>query len=474
MRLAAAALSVAALTLTGCSTPQPPTPAAAAELRLPQPGEAQVRAAYVYAFPLMMTDALLQTTSALAPTGNFMHQRRLEDEALPAGVRARVDVLASSAFVDLRNGPVVLSLPDVGRRHIWVAVHDAWTDVFESIGNRTTGARAANYVITPPGWDGTLPTGVKQIAAPTNLVWIVARTQVAGKHDIAAARRVQDRYRITPLDGFGKPAAPETDAEAEAGADVDADKPACVDVSLDAARRHVTALDANSYFTRFAVLLKDNPPHAADSTMVASLRNLGIVPGAPFDAKAVDSASLKVMDTGISAARKTLAMAAKQPSITQNGWFIPRMIGAYGLDYAQRAIVSWAGGGTDLPQDMLITTTKTDANGLPLDGTHRYVLHFDRNQLPPENAGWALAVVQLPRRTAEHPGRHTLLSEADRPHRNHDGSLDILIQRTPPKHRRNNWLAPPTGPFLLRLQLTWPKEAALDASWLPPPVQRKN
>ena len=73
-------------------------------LRLPQAGEAQVRSAYVYAFPLMMTDALMQVTSAIAPNGRFMHQRTLEDEALPAGVRARVDVLASSAFVDLRNG----------------------------------------------------------------------------------------------------------------------------------------------------------------------------------------------------------------------------------------------------------------------------------------------------------------------------------------------------------------------------------
>ena len=70
----------------------------------------------------------------------------------------------------------------------------------------------------------------------------------------------------------------------------------------------------------------------------------------------IGHASLKVMDAGVNAARETLSMAAKQPQITQNGWFIPRMIGAYGLDYAQRAIVSWSGGGTDVPQDMLIAT----------------------------------------------------------------------------------------------------------------------
>ena len=479
-KLAAVALSAAAsaltLSLTGCSTQNANTTATATapiEQRLPQPNEALVRAAYVYAFPLMMTDALLQTTSALAPAGTFMHQRTLEDEALPTGVRARVDTLASSAFVDLRNGPIVLSLPDVSRRHIWVALHDGWSDVFESLGNRTTGARAGHYAITPPGWEGTLPAGVKQIAAPTSLVWVVARTQVAGPRDQAAARRVQDRYRITPLDAFGKTALREAEAETK----VDANKATDLDVSLDAARRRVTALDANSYFTRFAELLKSNPPHTADSTMLQSLRDLGLVPGAPFDAKAMSTTNLKVMDGGVAAARDTLALAVNQPPLTQNGWFIPRMIGAYGLDYALRAIVAWNGGGTDLPQDMLIATANADANGMALDGTHRYVLHFDRNQLPPENAGWAVAALSptgQPRGTVERPSLRNMLSEADHPRLNRDGSLDILIQRAPPKGMRNNWLPPPTGPFLLRLQLTWPKEAALDASWLPPAVQRRD
>jgi hypothetical protein len=94
--------------------------------------------------------------------------------------------------------------------------------------------------------------------------------------------------------------------------------------------------------------------------------------------------------------------------------------------------------------------------------------------LPPENAGWAVAAVQQPRRMASHPDLRNMLSEADHPRLNRDGSLDILIQRAPPKGMRNNWLPPPIGPFLLRMQLTWPKEAALDGSWLPPMVRRMD
>ncbi len=68
-----------------------------------------------------------------------------------------------------------------------------------------------------------------------------------------------------------------------------------------------------------------------------------------------------------------------------------------------------------------------------------------------------------------------MLSEADHPRLNRDGSLDICLQRDPPpKSRRANWLPVPTGPFIVRMTLTWPKEAALDRSWLPPAVQRQE
>ncbi|TYZ40909.1 hypothetical protein C2U35_24260, partial [Ralstonia solanacearum] len=68
-----------------------------------------------------------------------------------------------------------------------------------------------------------------------------------------------------------------------------------------------------------------------------------------------------------------------------------------------------------------------------------------------------------------------LLSAADRPRPNRDGSLDIYLQRDPPpKGSRANWLPVPTGPFIVRLTLAWPREAALDGSWLPPLVQRQE
>ena len=56
---------------------------------------------------------------------------------------------------------------------------------------------------------------------------------------------------------------------------------------------------------------------------------------------------------------------------------------------------------------------------------------------------------------------------------NADGSLDLLIQHTRPVQRVvSNWLPAPAGDFNLILRLYWPRAAALDGTWVPPPVTR--
>lgn len=55
---------------------------------------------------------------------------------------------------------------------------------------------------------------------------------------------------------------------------------------------------------------------------------------------------------------------------------------------------------------------------------------------------------------------------------NKDGSLDIYIQRqSPGKDQESNWLpAPASGSFSRMMRLYWPKPAAFDGTWSPPPV----
>jgi hypothetical protein len=56
---------------------------------------------------------------------------------------------------------------------------------------------------------------------------------------------------------------------------------------------------------------------------------------------------------------------------------------------------------------------------------------------------------------------------------NADGSLDVLIQHRRPVARvESNWLPAPAGDFNLILRMYWPRAAALDGTWVPPPVTR--
>jgi hypothetical protein len=70
---------------------------------------------------------------------------------------------------------MVISALDTNGRYYLLPMLDMWTDVFASPGWRTTGTQAGNFLITPPGWSGAVPSGMTRISAPTPFVWIIGR-----------------------------------------------------------------------------------------------------------------------------------------------------------------------------------------------------------------------------------------------------------------------------------------------------------
>jgi len=65
-------------------------------------------------------------------------------------VRFNFDTLYSAAWIDLSKGPMILSVPDTGDRYHLVPSLDMWSDVFASVGSRTTGTKAGNFAYCPP------------------------------------------------------------------------------------------------------------------------------------------------------------------------------------------------------------------------------------------------------------------------------------------------------------------------------------
>lgn len=78
-------------------------------------------------------------------------------------------------------------------RYYLLALLDAYSNVFASIGPRTTGTAEQLLVIVGPRWRGLLPLNTPIIYTPTNTVWITGRTQTNEPHDYSAVHAIQKK-----------------------------------------------------------------------------------------------------------------------------------------------------------------------------------------------------------------------------------------------------------------------------------------
>ncbi len=433
--------------------------------------EAGVRAV-VYGLPLVIMDITMQrATNVLRPTGmaapvnQFANPREYPTAQFKQVVRANVDTLYSSAFLDLTTEPIVLSVPDTQGRYYLLPMFDAWTNVFSSPGARTTGTEAGKFVITGPGWTGALPAGMQELKSPTNRVWILGRTQTNGPEDYPAVHAIQNGYKLVPLSGFDKPY---TAAEGGVVPNIDMKTPPV---------EQLRSMSAAQYFDELARLLQSNPPPKADAAVLAELARFGLIPGRKFEITKLDPVFAKGLNNSVPVALERLQEAAKQTGTPVNGWRIPAMIlGNYGTNYRARAVIALIAFGANLPADAVYPTTFVDSGGRPLNGANCYRLHFDQGLSPPVNAFWSVTLYAPQSYFVANPlNRYAISSWMPLKH-NADGSLDLYIQHdSPGQDLEANWLPAAAGDFNITLRMYWPKDqnpSIIDGSWKPPGVIR--
>jgi hypothetical protein len=428
--------------------------------------------AVVYGLPLVIMDLTrAKTTNVAAPGGfyapvnQFVHVRAFPDASFKDVVRANVDTLYSSAWLDLSKGPIVLSVPDTRGRFYLMPMIDAWTNIFASPGKRTTGTKAGHFAITGPGWSGTLPAGVQRLESPTNMVWIIGRTQTNGPKDYPAVHAIQDAYKLVPLSSFGKPyTAPKGEID-----------PA-IDVKTPPVEQ-LKKMTTEAFLGRLAQLLKANPPPASEAPVLAKLAKLGVVPGEKFDPSKLDPAVAKGLMNAFPVAMEKLEMASKESGAPVNGWRVPPMVlGNFGTDYGTRAVVALVGLGANLPADAVYPSAFVDADGQPLNGAQRYVLRFEKGAEPPVNAFWSVTMYDAQSFFVENRINRYAISSWMPLKRNADGSIGVYIQNeSPGKDKEANWLPAPKGEFNVTMRMYWPREkdpSILDSTWKPSGIKR--
>jgi hypothetical protein len=431
--------------------------------------------AYIYGYPLVTMELTRRVSTNVpapegtrAPMGQFVRMREYPTAAFRDVTAPNADTLYTVVWVDVAKEPWVVSIPDMKGRYFLFPMLSGWTDVFQVPGKRTTGTKAQTYAILGPTWNGTLPKGMTGLRSPTSLVWLLGRIYCTGTPaDYKAMHALQDQFKIVPLSAYGKSYTPPQGK---------------LDPSIDmktAVREQVNRLDAGAYFKLLAALMKDNPPAAADAPMVAKLARLGIVPGQDFDPGKLDPAVAKGLERVPKAAQEKImawfkgAIAAGDATDV-NGWFFSTKVGTYGTNYTQRALITAVGLGANRPQDAVYPTSEVGADGKPYEGANRYVVHFDKGQMPPVNGFWSLTMYDAAFFFVPNTLNRYTLSQRNKLKVNSDGSVDLYLQKdSPGQDKESNWLPAPAGRFIPMFRLYWPKEkdpSILTGTWKIPPV----
>ncbi len=436
--------------------------------------------AYIYAFPMLMGyryayATFLQPASPAyagpANEGPFGEAVTL-DHTFKDVISPNADTPYSFGLVDLRAGPVVLTVPEVKGRYYVMQLENLLGYNEHYVGSRSTGSASGSYFLMGPRWEGEVPDGfASSFRFETDLVFLIGRTQLLGSDDQHALAKVMEQYRLEPYEVFEGGEAPILTPFEWPHWDDDASRD----------ERFIGYLNTLLTFSL--------PHHPAEKEMFERFARIGIGPGLPFDMNPglpFDSGSLSkerrnALAQGVASARALIAEASESLGMNTDGWLSTSPFGDrefYADDYMKRAAAAMLGWGGNDQIEAHYPTARGDVEGNPFDGNAKYQLRFETR--PPVHAFWSVTMYDTSYDgtagyLVENPiNRYLINSTTEDLVLDDDGGLTITVQRdgpTDPKERAN-WLPTPDGPFYLALRMYWPKPAALDGTWNPPPVRR--
>ena len=434
---------------------------------------------YVYGYPLVYNlreiDGFANNIASLpfsAPYNQFGYARELLGPETEF-VSPNNDTLYLLAACDVRQGPLVLHVPDTGGRYYVLQFVDAWTNNFAYIGRRATGTSEGEFLLAADGWAGEPPAGMRLVSAPTGIFMIVGRVQVDGEAEVAAVHALQDRFTLTPLavrQGEPAPAIP------------------------GAPRSDPRALEELQWWERLRVALISFPPPEADVRFVECAASLGATAlESPY--LSPDSALVEALVAGAAAGQRMieeLMQGAGQHAI--NGWNSAMHGFDYNLDhlgsgtldrpewtihdraeaYATRAAAARGGLWGNHGYEATYAMAWTDADGTPLDGAHnRYELRLAPP--PPVDAFWSLTMYDASEfyLVANAIDRYSIGDRTAGLLSDDDGSVTIYIQRDPPdEHKRSNWLPTPDGRFRPLMRMYQPRAQILNGEYVLPAITK--
>jgi hypothetical protein len=409
------------------------------------------RDALLYVLPLLEMAATRDRLLARGASQNVIYHRRdLADASSRSVTSPNNDTLYSAGWLELTQGPVTATLPDVGQRYFSLQLMDMYTNNVAVLGTRTTGSAAAKFSIVGPN-DAIGASDRNVLRSPTPHVWALARVLVDGADDLEAARTAQAGIVIDGPKVVAKP------------------QPSTVAAAAPDARWQDVFAEANR-------LLAEERPPATDLALLLRIAPLGVGPDATFNPNAFSDSEREAIAAGVAEAR-ALVVDPRNRGQAVEGWYYPGpTLGIWGQDYGARAVVARTGLAA-LPRDEAMYMRPAGADGNALyDGRKMWRIHFAPGQLPPVSGFWSLTMYE---RTPDGQSfftenalkRYAIGNRTAGLKTNDDGTLDIWIGHDDPgPERQANWLPAPAGPFTMTLRAYLPARSLLNGDYTLPPM----
>jgi hypothetical protein len=375
-------------------------------------------------------------------------------------------------FYDTTAGPMIVEVPPAGEdgslNGNFVTL---WQASMEDAGLLGVDKGAGvNFLITPPGYAGSVPSGFEQLRSDTLTGYFLVRSNFTsrGEADVQKSIAYGKRVKFYPLSEMANPPATVfTDVK-------DADFDSTIKYDL-------------SFFALLDRVIQAEPWIDRDRAMIDQLRSIGIEKGKPFSP---DEETKALLEAGVKDARDILAAkydAGFPPFFEGTHWTMPSLPeaiqaqstgyadpNAYAVDARGVAYTYAYIGIKRLGVGQFYLINIKDKDGESYDGGKTYRLH-----VPPD-----VPVEQYWSVTAYDRETHALIKGVDRASRasnsgelqaNDDGSVDIFFGPKAPPGKESSWV--PTDParkFELMFRLYAPTQALFDKTWTLPDVEKVN
>ena len=375
-------------------------------------------------------------------------------------VTPNATTLYGSGFLDLRDGPVVIEVPEITDRYFSVQVMDPYGIFRMIVGSPFNGTKARKYILIPPGFSGEVPTDFPTtdiVQWPSKTAYGVVRMAVmtGAEAEIKKINAYQDQVTMTPLADWlanGHKGVAQADRDIVPGDYV-------IPAGLpEYAVGQVDKQTAEQYFTLLHIILNDpTMPVLEDSLLEAEmldqLKSIGIGSGLAFDWSKLKPKKRAALEAGFKAGFESVRTTLKTNLINMNGWGVVRNDGGFETRWMDRAVIAdaaWAAPDKNISHGGAFLFT--DADGKPLSGANKYTMTFDMNDLPPVTQFWSIPIYDANGYfVANEINRYTvnsfMLAAGDLVVS--DGKLVIYIQHEKPSDpdQLKNWLPAPAEGF---------------------------